>query len=473
MAAHLDAWQASVAAVRDFVGEQKWPQDYDSERWARAAAALDLDRPRPCIVVMRAGDGCFAACVAHRCAATTVALLDDRYFGGAGRDSIEAPDHLDALSSKLIARRDGAGSTARRALRGLFEPGAALVAVDALEGLTAVRAVRLFCAAPVERIVVESVAPAAAAKLHGRGHRSYAPDAQAFGIGAKFLGEDVVAWRDALRGVCATQGTVVTDGLDLAYAKPVKEGAVDLNAPLLRNVADELAALKRRIDRRIIALPPTQLADGAAALLKPSTADHFVDGGYAGQHYVPTPPDRNEACFEMRIDGVPCGFVSIGATSFGGPRTSDGGWPWAGEARVFDCATVSRLVLLDAARGRGALAALLRACDAFHAEGLPCRVTTRKRAVAERALGVSPVLAADEGARAKRRAAAATNLDAAQRAMVPYAFDAFRASTPAAPRERGHNGSWTFWYRGAPVVRPVTGGRYAYVGGAARFSLCV
>ena len=83
MAAHLDAldaWQASVAAVRAFVGEQKWPKDYDSERWARAAAALDLDRPRPCIVVMRAGDGCFAACIAHRCAATTVALLDDRYF---------------------------------------------------------------------------------------------------------------------------------------------------------------------------------------------------------------------------------------------------------------------------------------------------------------------------------------------------------------------------------------------------------
>ena len=98
--------------------------------------------------------------------------------------------------------------------------------------------------------------------------------------------------------------------------------------------------------------------------------------------------------------------------------------------------------------------------------------TTRKRAVAERALGASPVLAADEGARAQRRAAAATNLDAAQRAIVAFDFDSFKASTPAAPRERGRNGSWTFWYRGAPVVRP-TGGRYAYVGGDERFALCV
>ena len=112
------------------------------------------------------------------------------------------------------------------------------------------------------------------------------------------------------------------------------------------------------------------------------------------------------------------------ASSRSGRRRSavhvcDGGWPWAGDARIFDCATVSRLVLLEAARGRGALSALLCACDAFHALGLPCRVTTRKRAVAERALGASPVLAADEGARAQRRAAAATNLDAAQRASSP------------------------------------------------------
>ena len=335
MASQLAAWQASVAAVRAFVGEERWPQDYDAERWARVAAALDLDKPRPSIVVLRAGDGCFAACLAHRCAAeTVVALLDDRYFGGAGRDSIEAPGHLDGFSSKLVARRDGAGSTARRALRGLLAPGAAVVAVDALEGLAAVRAARLFCAAPVERVVVASVAPAAAAKQHGRGKMAYAPDAEAFGIAAKALGEDSTKWRDALRGVCATRGTAITGGLALAYAKPFEEGAVDFDEPLLRTVADELAALKRRVDRRVAELPPTPLADGAAARLQPSTAARFVDGGYATKHYVATPPDRNEACFEMYIDGVPLGFVSVGATSFGGPYACDGGWPWAGRGGI-------------------------------------------------------------------------------------------------------------------------------------------
>ena len=148
---------------------------------------------------------------------------------------------------------------------------------------------------------------------------------------------------------------------------------MDFDEPLLRTVADELAALKRRVDRRVTGLPPTPLADGASAQLQPSTAARFVDGGYATKHYVATAPDRNEACFEMHIDGVPLGFVSVGATSFGGPCVCDGGWPWAGDARIFDCATVSRLVLLEAARGRGALSALLCACDAFHAEGLPCR----------------------------------------------------------------------------------------------------
>ena len=73
-------------------------------------------------------------------------------------------------------------------------------------------------------------------------------------------------------GVCATRGAEITEGLALAYAKPFEEGAVDFDEPLLRTVADELAALKRRVDRRVTELPPTPLADGASAQLQPSTA---------------------------------------------------------------------------------------------------------------------------------------------------------------------------------------------------------
>ena len=86
---------------------------------------------------------------------------------------------------------------------------------------------------------------------------AYAPDPEAFGVAAKALGEDAGAWRDALRGVCATRGAQITEGLALAYAKPFEEGAVDFDEPLLRTVADELAALKRRVDRRVTELPPT------------------------------------------------------------------------------------------------------------------------------------------------------------------------------------------------------------------------
>ena len=131
---------------------------------------------------------------------------------------------------------------------------------------------------------------------------AYAPDAEAFGVAAKALGEDSTKWRDALRGVCATRGAAITEGLALAYVKPVAAGAVDFDEPLLRNVADELAALKRRVDRRVAELPPIPLADGASAQLQPSTAARFVDGGYATKHYVATPPDRNEACVELLLN---------------------------------------------------------------------------------------------------------------------------------------------------------------------------
>ena len=121
---------------------------------------------------------------------------------------------------------------------------------------------------------------------------AYAPDPEAFGIAAKSLGENSTKWRDALRGVCAARGAEITEGLALAYAKPFEEGAVDFDEPLLRTVADELAALKRRVDRRVTELPPTPLADGAAARLQPSTAARFVDGGYATKHYVAAGPQR-------------------------------------------------------------------------------------------------------------------------------------------------------------------------------------
>ena len=124
---------------------------------------------------------------------------------GARRDSIEAPDTLDGSPAKLVGRRDGAEvDGARRAgpgcLLAVRAPARRIVAADALEGLAAVRAARLFCAAPVERVCRgEGVTPAAAAEQRAEGKWRTLPDrTTAFeSPPRRSLGEDSTKWRDA------------------------------------------------------------------------------------------------------------------------------------------------------------------------------------------------------------------------------------------------------------------------------------
>ena len=225
-----DAWRASVAAVRAFFGDANWPDD--TSWWAAAAAALEPDSSRPAIVVLHASEGAFAACLAHRCRVETVALLDERYFGGAGAASVDV-SHLEGFAdtfpgaARLVARRDGSGGQSTKALRGLVEPGAAVVAAAPLCGLAAVRAVRLFCAPPVSRaarnygvagraaaIVRRTLRLAAAASprpslgLRGLGRRGVAPRRGAAGrvVGSSLGRRGVAAGRRARRRVCSTAG---------------------------------------------------------------------------------------------------------------------------------------------------------------------------------------------------------------------------------------------------------------------------
>ena len=192
------------------------------------------------------------------------------------------------------------------------------------------------------------------------------------------------------------------------------------------------------------------------------------------------------------------GFCSIGAAEFGGP-----GWPFACTSRPMDVASVSRVVLLAAARGRGALPHLLRPCALFHALGIPVRIATRKREVAEKALGKlvggsGGVLRVDDAPRRLRLTRAANERAAVVTALVPFmqakadagslpapassaAAAGAAAATPEsfqrrlvnAPKERGKNDGWHFWYVGCGVVHAGTGETFAFVGGLRRFApLC-
>ena len=183
MASQLAAWQTSVAAVRAFVGEERWPQDYDAARWARVAAALDLDRPRPSIVVLRAGDGCFAACPPT--SAETVAL--DYHIRR------RRPRPMRRPNTSAASRQHGAGRRrAAAAATSLATGRRAWAAADALEGLAGVRAAA-FCAAPVERVA--GVAPPRRRSSTGGWrrfltHRSASP---------RRSWARIPPWRDALR----------------------------------------------------------------------------------------------------------------------------------------------------------------------------------------------------------------------------------------------------------------------------------
>ena len=471
-----ERWRAACDAVAAFA-----PGDVRCDDWFAVAAALDPSVKRRSVVVLRASDGLFGACLAvffGREAVETVALLDERYFRPGGIDLAPLVAFADAFprASSLVARRDGTGGQSTKALRGLLGEDCAVAGVE-VPGVGALRAVRLF--ASVERLVIAS-APAPTVdqvRVHAKARALYAPFAGA-AFAAKRVRDDRAAWRSHLAAACAARGGARLAGaLDVAFssagARFSSEEEQGEEAPFVLFLPDQLDVLRRAVTRRV-AGTPVRLDDGAAATLVPSSADRYVEGGYSERHYVKAAPDPREPAFELRLDasGAQVGFVSIGFSAFGSAAADGARWPFSAPDANFDCATVSRLVVLEAARGLGAPRALLSACAAFHAMGVACRITTRKKDVAAKVLGKLAVLRADEAQ--ARKAARATAADENARALVPFDPDAaeraFQATTPLAPRKRGRNLTWSYWYAGAPLVHPATGEAFAFVGGAARFA---
>ena len=223
MASQLAAWQTSVAAVRAFVGEERWPRTRCCTLGA-VAAALDLDRPRPSIVVSAPATAALPHAPADRCAAeTVVALLDDVVSEAPAATRSEAPDHLDGSRRRSSPARRGGPDGAPRAPR-TARALALARRYDALEGLAAVRAAALL-RAPVERIVAR--ASGKAAPPSKKQHRDGVFDPHAFGVAAKALG-DAGAWRDALRGVCATR-VLNNGGPRPRLRQTIRIGAVDFD----------------------------------------------------------------------------------------------------------------------------------------------------------------------------------------------------------------------------------------------------
>ena len=344
----------------------------------------------------------------------------------------------------------------------------AIVAGSPLDGTASLRLARAFASFRSIKIFLAPGAEAPSGLLsHAANGVVYAPVEA-----APFSARDV---RDGTRWVTlltrALGGDV--DDEDVAVVKTTTEDQSPelLKTPVVRFAVDQLHMVRVRIlaaavkDREI-------LLDGHRTRIVPSTAARYVDGGYAALHYVKAAPNEVDVCFELDMDG-PAGFISVGASSFGERR----GWPFAAAERPHtDVANVTRLVVKPRARGLGASRALLsHVGDLFcQVEGLPVRITTRKRDVATKVFRKQACLKEDDATRRQRLVKKAEDALATSSALIPYDESSnnnefFRTHTPNAAKPRGtRNHAWFFWYVGSPVF--FRGNQYTYVGGDIRFT---
>ena len=194
-------------------------------------------------------------------------------------------------------------------------------------------------------------------------------------------------------------------------------------------------------------------------------------------------------------DFIPLGYCSVGAYEYAGA-----GWPFTSARRPLDVAAVSRIVLLPHARGRGALPHALGACALFCRIGIPVRLMTRKREVAEKAMDKVPSVLRRDALHAKKMAKAESRRFRVT-AMVPYVASRaetairevatatvsgaaaaaaaaaegskvggsglseakrfFQTHTPGAKQARGKNEGWVYWFVGQNVVHSETGEEFA------------
>lgn len=427
------------------------------------------------VYVINAGDGELASKLGQ-CA--RLVLADRRYFQRTAWWQQVEP-RLRSLEARLdcevVARRFP--KKLEDCIADVVKEGSVVLVANEPEAAEALRVARCFeavAAAGRCAIVAAGLQPPSTLLSWAARNVVFAP-ADGYAFSAREVRDGAEGcWTRHVRAACAC----VASG-ELRYDQPAPTGDIwrvvasqarpcRPGGPVLRFPREQLDDVKRRALQH--ETPTWLLRDGSTRVsLVASTAGRYVEGGYAACHYVKTPPDERDVCYELATRDESMAFVSIGATQFNGRDD----WPFAVPERPLDVACVSRLVVLEPWRRRGALDPLLRgACDVFHRMGLPCRITTRKDEVAAKVFRRCALLAEEDAPRRRKLARQASEATTHARAIVPYEASNlfFQTITPTRTKARGKNIGFTFWYVGTPVCHPRSGRPFTFVGGNVRFA---
>lgn len=425
----------------------------------------------PTVYVVNAGDGELAAKL-RQCA--RLVLADRRYF-----QRTAWWQHVEPRLRSLEARMD-CEVVARRfpkkledCIADVVKEGNVVLVANEPDAAEALRIVRCFEAAAAKgpcAIVATGLQPPSTLLSWAARNVVFAP-ADGYAFSAREI-RDGGCWTSHVRAACECVASgdqrhdVALTG-DIWRVVALQARPCRPCGPVLMFPPEQLDDVKRRAGQH--ETPTSLLRDGTRVRLIASTAGRYVEGGYAACHYVKTPPDERDVCYELQTSDESIAFLSIGATQFNGRDD----WPFAVPERPLDVACVSRLVVLEPWRRKGALDPLLRgACDVFHRIGLPCRVTTRKDEVAAKVFRRCTLLAEEDAPRRRRLARKASEAATHSRAIVPYEANDlfFQTITPTRPKARGKNIGFTFWYVGTPVRHPRSGHPFTFVGGSVRFA---
>jgi hypothetical protein len=233
--------------------------------------------------------------------------------------------------------------------------------------------------------------------------------------------------------------------------------------------SDQLIMVREAVFLLLSKLPQNDLKSRRICASCPR---RYVEGGYSNFHYVTVAPNDHEASFELFEGDQALGFISIAAQEYA-IEPHVGTWPFKVDGRPLDVASISRAVLLPEARGRSLLPVLLEACSLYHQLGIPVRITTRKREVAEKALAMAPCLMMDLKSRSYSDRVKMQPVTT----LVPYdeglasnsKYFQTRAPNASARSRRRRNEGYHFWYCGSPITHSRTKAAFVYDVGTGRF----
>jgi hypothetical protein len=472
------------------------PHSWEEEALASVVTLVQNGTGPALIIIVQAGAGAFArkaCCALSPCSVprgeasqpSKIVLLDSRYFVGGGVDKNILAE-MEAFEEErgtapggpllLVKRLPGSLKERKAMLHSLLTndsyESVAMFSPESTEATLALELVHIFVedvanstCCKVGCISLAGCDPPSPPKL-----RAHAEDNFVYlcGLPGAFSARGVrnapLQWKTKVqRALCACQPDPFECGVRARF--PCSCPRYDLvDFPVIASRCDQLRHIRSLVFQLLSTIP----IDGNGAHLRASCPQRYVEGGYSAFHYVTVAPNDHEASFELFDGNRAIGFISIAAQHYA-IEAHVGTWPFKSDGQPLDVGSISRAVLLPEARGKSLFPKLLKACSLYHLLGIPVRITTRKREVAEHALSKVPCLVMDRKSFRMKETERKSDVMQAY-AIVPYNAELasnaqyFQTRAPPASMKsrRRRNEGFHFWYCASPVVAKVGGILYKY-----------